>query len=392
MRYDCLEQLDALSDDDLLELRKRIDATLATRGSPSIRQPLCATPASACRFFTVSHGVRRLDRTQLAALTKSFEEWVDRSRDFRTRRSRERVLIIFLVLRYTGARLGEVLALDEHKDIDVSQSIVHIRDGSGYGADREVPVPRDVAERIQSWCEETSDHLSPERGPESLFNLDQGFLRRKFYEQEARCHLSRDLLNPRVLRNSRAIELLQGGMPMRAVQALLGHSKTDFTAAYVTLSEDDLRTIIRQHCTMEFGMETSARNTFRGNVAEITSNTVTSEIVLRTDSDYEIEALITNRSRTRLGLKKGNPVLAMVKATWVKVEKPEAPMIVNARNAFWGTITEVLNDGSNAEVQGLLEDETPVCALLSGEKLRELGVGQGDTVLFTFKAISVILS
>lgn len=382
-----LDAVTALDDRQLLALRGRLEQELAKRES---LQETAVRFGHACRLFTVSKGVRRLHEHQLAALRTAFETWVEEARDQRTRRSRERVLIVFLVLRFTGARLGEVLALDEFTDLDSEQGEVCIG-GRGSADMRAVPLPQDVMDRVREWIDRNGSTVAGSSS-ERLFALDQGFLRRKFQEQEQRSGIARDMLNPRILRNSRAVELLQGGMPMRAVQSLLGHSKTDFTASYVTLADDDLKHIIQHYCSKEFGMETSARNTFNGTVTKVASNAVVAEVILKTDSGYEISAVITNQSLEKLGFKEGRRATALVKATWVILEKASVPTTSSARNTFPGVVTKVVCDDVVADVQGKLMDGTPVCALITMESYRKLDIGEGDSFFFMFKAMNVIVS
>lgn len=383
-----IQALDTLSHVELVELRKRIDNALSEHGDTTRREP--AMERQACRLFTVADGVPWLDRHQLEKLTQAFEAWVEAARDSRARRSRERVFIVYLLLRYTGAKPGEILALDEREHFDFLHNTVHIAED---GKSREVPLPVEVIGRIREYCAKYGlsgehEHASGEK----LFELDQGFLRRKFHDQEKRSGLPKELLSPRVLRNSRAIELLQGGMPMRAVQALLGHGKADITASYVKLADDDLRHIIHHHCIKEFGMGTSARNTFHGDVIKVAANEVMCEVTLKTDSGYEVVAIITNPSREKLGLVEGSRATALVKASWVILEKSESPSPTSARNAFPGTITGVKSDDVVAEVTGTLDDGTPVCALVTAGSFNSLGIGQGDKFIFMFKAMSVIVS
>ncbi len=384
-----IDDLNRLSDRQLQALRASVESAISRRHTSVHGES--ARFDSANQLFTVSEGVRRLHAHQLDALRNAFEHWVQEARDDRTRRSRERVFLIFLVLRFTGARLGEVLALDAETDVDFEQAEVRIGGRDTSREPREVPLPQDVLDRIRQWMERDADHgASGTR--ERLFALDQGFLRRKFYEQERRSGIARELLNPRILRSSRAVELLQGGMPMHAVQSLLGHTRTDFTASYVTLAEDDLRHIIQHYCNKEFGMETSARNSFSGTVTKVETNPVVAEVIFKTDSGYEISSVITRQSCDKLGLAKGKRVSALVKATWVILEKASVPTTSSARNTFPGVVTKVVSDDVVADVQGKLMDGTPVCALVTAESLRKLDIGEGDSFFFMFKAMNVIIS
>ena len=68
-------------------------------------------------------------------------------------------------------------------------------------------------------------------------------------------------------------------------------------------------------------MEISARNQLPGTVEQITLGTVMAEVVIKV-GDNEIVAAVTRGSVESLGLKKGDRVLAVVKATEVMVAKP----------------------------------------------------------------------
>lgn len=390
------DNIASLNDAQLLKLREQLEQLALERGLLPLHSREQSRPDA--RRLSISDGLRRLNKQQLEKLAESFDQWVRQSRDSRTRRSRQRVQLVFLMLRYTGARLGEILALDAAKDIDFESCLVRFPQtgGEDLPADarnmkgvREVPLPEEVVQAIRE-CLSRNQGL--DGTAEGLFRLDQGFVRRKFHEQEKRSGIPRELLNPRCLRNSRAAELVQGGMPLRAVQAMLGYASSDFISSHVTLAEKELKHIVQQYCRKEFGMETSARNTFQGDIVNVAANNVQCEVLLRTDSGYEIAAIITNQSREKLGLEVGRPAAALIKATWVILEKGDKAPETSARNAFPGVITSIVSDEIVADVQGRLGDGTPVCALVTTGSLRRLGIGEGDPFVFMFKAMSVIIS
>ena len=68
------------------------------------------------------------------------------------------------------------------------------------------------------------------------------------------------------------------------------------------------------------GMSQSIRNRIPGTILEITSDKVLTEVVLDTTVG-PVAAVITTRSVNELGLKVGDSVYALVKATNVSVEK-----------------------------------------------------------------------
>jgi molybdopterin-binding protein len=68
-------------------------------------------------------------------------------------------------------------------------------------------------------------------------------------------------------------------------------------------------------------VELSARNQLTGTVRGVKSGTVMAEIEVNVDAG-KITAAITDSSRERLGLKNGDPVSVVIKATEVMIATP----------------------------------------------------------------------
>lgn len=68
-------------------------------------------------------------------------------------------------------------------------------------------------------------------------------------------------------------------------------------------------------------MEISLRNHLKGKIVEIISGPVVSEVDIETAAGI-VSSVITTRSVQHLGLKIGDEVEAVVKATEVGIEKP----------------------------------------------------------------------
>ena len=66
-------------------------------------------------------------------------------------------------------------------------------------------------------------------------------------------------------------------------------------------------------------MALSARNQFPGKVIELRKGSVMSEVVIDIGGGHRIVSLISTSSAKRLGLKKGKPAVAVIKATEVIV-------------------------------------------------------------------------
>ncbi len=67
-------------------------------------------------------------------------------------------------------------------------------------------------------------------------------------------------------------------------------------------------------------MQISARNQLRATVKEVRLGTITAEVVLDV-AGQEVVSVITKRSAESLGLKPGDNVVAIIKATEVMVGK-----------------------------------------------------------------------
>ena len=67
-------------------------------------------------------------------------------------------------------------------------------------------------------------------------------------------------------------------------------------------------------------MPLSARNHLKGEVTEVLLGTVTALITVKV-GDNLIESVITKRSAEEMGLKTGDKVIAVIKATEVMIQK-----------------------------------------------------------------------
>ncbi|WP_428565678.1 MAG: tyrosine-type recombinase/integrase [Solidesulfovibrio sp. DCME] len=190
---------------------------------------------------------------QVAALTTAFQEWFDDAAIRpSTRKTRGRYWLAFLFLRFTGARLGEVLSLNDVNDIDYRAGDVKLvtlkrhakTDHAGRKTKsvpvRLVPVPPSIISELATYLAQYPD----QRG--RVFMLDQGNMRRVFYDRAKEANLPRSLSHPHVLRHTRAIEMTRLSVPLTGVQSILGHSSLNTTAIYTRLSNHETKQILHQ--------------------------------------------------------------------------------------------------------------------------------------------------
>jgi len=354
-----------------------------TEGDSTTKVRPAATPS-----FSIPPRVRHLVAGQLDALTESFRAWYRESPRPTDRLARGRIWLTYLVIRFTGAKLGEVLAVDDRTDLDVKRGVLTLGIGKDGQVGRRVHLPADVVREMRSHLGDLASGSARGR----LFHLDQGFVRRKFYERADSCGIPRRFVSPEVLRASRAIELLRGGVPLPVVQRLLGQRTADLTARYLDYKPDDVRRIIEAYVLAEMRARTSARNLFAGRVARITRGDLLSEIVLATSDGHRIVSVITNTSLDNLELQQGSSVTALIKAPSVMIAKPAIPPRTSARNVLRGRIKALRDDRVMAEIIVQLPGGTEVCALITADSVRRLDLSQGDGVCVVFDTSAVVLS
>ncbi len=354
-------------------------------GTPRAPAQLEGLPRADEVFF-VPDGVKHLDTLELERLTESFTWWVAQARRVDSVASRSRVRLVFLVIRHTGARLGEVLAIDDRTDIDLSRGILAFGRERG-GARREVRLPDALAPELAKALADPV--LSRFRG--RIFHLDQGFVRRAFYTRAAACGLQKDMANPSALRRSRGIELLRQGAPLLVVQKILGHSTPVLTASYLEFSEKDRRRIERRVLAREARRKTSARNAFYGKVVRVLQADVHSIVEVATLGGHRLTSVITNESLETLHIRPGGFLTAEIKAPFVTVTAGPNPPSTTAENVFPGVVEKITAGELAGEILVRLVDGTRICAAVTSESLRELGLSPGDAAFAFCNAYSVVL-
>jgi molybdate transport system regulatory protein len=363
-----------------------LDTTDRTASLPVAE--LLPSTAIVAGTFSVPPDIKYLESEQLEALTESFRDWYREAVRPDIQRARGRVWVVYLALRYTGARLGKVLAIDERTDVDIDRAVIKFwSDEARLGEPlREVKMPEAAMAEIAAYLDEAQEISG------TVFQLDQGYVRRKFSERAKAIGLPKDLCNPRVLRHSRAIELLRSGAPLQVVQNLLGHSTINLTAHYCDFSEEDLKRLLQYYIQKEMRMKTSARNSFTGKVAAIRTGQVLSEVEVITPVGHHLVSVITNESLQNLGLALGSIATAIIKAPWIIIEKDADSTRTSARNRFRGKITKINAGQIVAEVIASLDDGTNLVTLITVPSLANLDLKVGDTAWFLCKAFSVILN
>jgi integrase/recombinase XerD len=137
-----------------------------------------------------------------------------------------------------GLRLSELLHL-RVADIDSARMVLHIHHGKG-GKDRLVPLAQRLLDELRAYWRRHRPTTWLFPGRDARQPLSGGSVQRRFRKLARRAGLSKPC-TMHTLRHSYATHLLEAGVDVRTLQALLGHSCLETTALYLHLSTRHLQ-------------------------------------------------------------------------------------------------------------------------------------------------------
>jgi len=334
-------------------------------------------------IFLTPPGLKALSTEQLDTLARRLSDWRTQAKGNKAVASRTRLYLVFLVLRHAGASLGEALAIDDLEDFDPKAATVALGK-----APRRVPMPKHVAGELQRLLADPAYQAI--RG--SVLHLDPGYVRRQLYALAQTCGIPKDHAGPRVLRVSRAVEQLRGGVPMPVVQAQLGLATATTTAALVRYEEPDVARICRAFLRQEARAKTSARNVFAAVVKRLVRGSTLTAVHAVTSTNQGLTAIVTNHSVEHLGLEPGIPLEASVKAPLVMIAAGKQRPRCSADNCWRGAVTSFKDDGCIAEVVLLLDGGEEVCAVVGADRWHALSLKEGAFAWALIDASAVVLT
>jgi integrase/recombinase XerD len=132
-----------------------------------------------------------------------------------------------------GLRLKELLGL-QVRDIDSARLVLHIRHGKGQ-KERLVPLSPRLLQVLRDYWREYRPATWLFPGAKATRALTNSAVQR-ICRRTARRALLRKPVHPHTLRHSFATHLLEAGVDLLSVQALLGHSHFQTTAKYLHVS------------------------------------------------------------------------------------------------------------------------------------------------------------
>jgi len=148
--------------------------------------------------------------------------------------------VILTVMYGAGLRITEACSLHVD-DIDSDRMLIHVRKGKGR-KDRYVMLPEMVLELLREYWRmaKPKDWLFP--GIKRGRHITSHNIRRAFHKARRRAGLT-DRYHPHTLRHSFATHLVDAGVDLEVVQALLGHTCISTTSIYARTSTKRIREV-----------------------------------------------------------------------------------------------------------------------------------------------------
>jgi len=149
---------------------------------------------------------------------------------------------VTLTLMYgAGLRITEACALCV-ADIDSERMTIHVRNGKGR-KDRYVMLPKMVLSLLRQYWRmaKPKDYLFP--GQKKGRHITPHNIRRAFHQARRKAGI-RASVHPHTLRHSFATHLVDSGVDLEVVQALLGHACISTTSIYARTSTKRIREVI----------------------------------------------------------------------------------------------------------------------------------------------------
>ncbi len=198
---------------------------------------------SALKQFEKLHQLEGLDvdaidrpnKSKYLPIVLSKEEVIDIFRA--TRNLKHRTLLILIYS--SGLRIGEALSL-KLQDIDVDRRQIYIRNGKGR-KDRHVVMAEAFIPLLYNYLTTYKpEHLFVEGkdGNEYSASSVRSVLKLSCSRAKIKKHVT-----PHTLRHSFATHMLENGIDLRHIQALLGHSRPETTMIYTHVTQHDLMKI-----------------------------------------------------------------------------------------------------------------------------------------------------
>ena len=186
---------------------------------------------------------RWLDRKEQAALVRETEKAINaaKTETAKVQAVRDRAMIILLL--NSGLRISEMCGLSS-KDVEITdrKGKLIVRQGKG-GKHREIPLNSFARDALKEWAK-VGGNKDPLFHGKRGDRLSSSGVYRRLIELARRANIQG--VTPHVLRHSFSKNLVDAGVGLERVAALLGHSNLNTTRIYTTPGMRDLENAVAQ--------------------------------------------------------------------------------------------------------------------------------------------------
>ena len=341
--------------------------------------------ASACpsKQTLESFAFYSLDPLQLIQLEWSFRQWVKMTNGYETRLARRRILIIFLLIRYGGVTLREVLALDLEMDLMAHSILIRDRKKVNIIA-REAPLAEHIAREIRASLQNPDIYESLVEG-EPL--LTPAAVQHHFKQRADACGFHPLLCEPENIRLARAMELQREGTSSKRIRQFLGDLAPALTSTPAPSACFQQKVGIQK----QIFVRPQGRNDFAARVESVQRDTLQSQIILHTGHGHHISAIVSNDSADRLALKAGSRVIARIKPHAVSLQMENSYATSTVDNCFAGEIIGITRGRVSWECVVDIGGGAHVYSLNSVHYAATLQLRVGKKVWIAFNTFAVLL-
>lgn len=324
-----------------------------------------------------------LTREQLEGLTLCWEQWEAEAVTRTQKLLRARLHLIFLLVRYGGLRLGEVLALEPRAAIDTITGMLRVPGSNG----REILLPVSAMRNIRRLLG------LPQAAEPDFLQFDQSFLRKKFYAVASTMGLYAGSVGPRAIRYSRGLELLELHVPLPLVLKFLGQQDADQLPAFLNFSDGAARKLLASQLR---GKERAGAlddedetNLFWGIVTGIFSGMRKVHLEITTFADFRLTVTCSPEEASLHELHENQVMSARVDPERI-VLSPEKSSISLA-NCIKGVVASLHSDTVETFVSLALADGTTLCATVETCTLDNIHLYEGRKIFAHFSSGAVRL-
>lgn len=159
---------------------------------------------------------------------------------------RHRALAILAMFMYAGLRFKELVNL-KFSDVDFRSGLISVFSGKG-GKDRTIPICESLTGYLMPYLKQR-EHINPYSiyffvGARGQTPLGYNVIKRLFAKIKQKSGI---YFHPHMLRHTFATLMLQGGVNIRDLAEMMGHSNIETTALYLGATVEHLKGEINKH-------------------------------------------------------------------------------------------------------------------------------------------------